>query len=516
MKIWLTRLALGLVALVLLLIVGMVGTGFVLSRSHHPRFFAEIPPSPRLQIDDVTVVNPLNGSRTPGQSIVMERGRIITVMPTASMPDDPGVTHVKAAGTFAVPGFVNMHAHPLNFDDPSGPLAELLSEGVTGFRQMSGSDELLRRRREGKLSLGLDAPALLALPGPILTIFNAGSPQKVAKEIVRQKAEGADFVKMVLASPEVFYAALAAGRQVGIPVVGHLQPGTDAARASAEGFKSVEHLGPGDIIWTTCSSQEAALRADTSADPHLKAPPFNIPYAEDLMMPLLQRLLVNPAAYLGAKGAGRLQRALDTFDETKCRAYARQTVRDSTWQTPTLVRMRTQELMDDPAYVNDPGWKTMSPDRVKLFHQVFAKFESLPQSVRATFRQEYAQQLKLTKLFDEEGVHMLLGTDSAGTDPGQGFGQEVDQLADAGLSGLHILQMATVNAAEFLRRMSDMGTIAPGKLADVVLLDADPIADPRAMKRVHGVVRAGHYHSREDLDRLIQRVIDGHGSLRRD
>ncbi len=131
----------------------------------------------------------------------------------------------------------------------------------------------------------------------------------------------------------------------------------------------------------------------------------------------------------------------------------------------------------------------------------------------SAFREAYRRQLALTKLFSEAGVPMMAGTDGSGQAPGQSLAQEFDVLAKAGLSPLKILQMTTLDPARFLGRTSHMGSVAPGGDADLVLLDADPIASVQNMHRIAGVVRADIYHSRQDLDALAARVAAGHGYL---
>jgi hypothetical protein len=135
---------------------------------------------------------------------------------------------MDATGKYAVPGYNNMHVHVLDKENSSALLALMLTEGVTGFRQMSGSPELLEQRRNGTLPIGKEAPALLAMPGSVLTPFNAGSVSSTYALIEQQKREGADFVKVALVSPEVFFAAIAQAKRVGLPALGHLQEGVDA------------------------------------------------------------------------------------------------------------------------------------------------------------------------------------------------------------------------------------------------------------------------------------------------
>jgi hypothetical protein len=128
----------------------------------------------------------------------------------------------------------------------------------------------------------------------LLTPFNAGSADAVVEEIRRQKTQGADFIKVGMVPPEVFFVALEEGRKQGIALLGHLQEGTDALDATAAGFRSVEHLGPGSTVWICCSDDEAELRADSYRREVIKAPPFKIPFLETLVMKKLGKMLINP------------------------------------------------------------------------------------------------------------------------------------------------------------------------------------------------------------------------------
>jgi cytosine/adenosine deaminase-related metal-dependent hydrolase len=276
----------------------------------------ELPIAGKLQLDGVTIVDTHDGRLTPGMSIVMDKGRIVNITPTSDVVKDPSVLSIDAAGKFGVPGFNNMHMHVIDQADSSSVLAIMLADGVTGFRQMTGSPELLEERRDGTLPIGKDAPELLVMPGSLLTPFNVGSTDRVIDEIRQQKNQGADFIKVGLVSPDVFFAAIAEGKRVGLPVLGHLQEGVDAARASREGFRSIEHLGPGDSIWIGCLTEEVVLLADAVQHPTMKTPLFRVPaFVQKMLMKHLQKRLINPAAFDDAAYIVRLQRAFDTYSE---------------------------------------------------------------------------------------------------------------------------------------------------------------------------------------------------------
>ncbi|WP_242140957.1 amidohydrolase family protein [Sphingomonas sp. TREG-RG-20F-R18-01] len=467
-----------------------------------------------LHIAGVTVVDPRNGRKSPSMTIVCRLGRIVAVLPTGPAPVASSVERVDATGLFAVPGYNDMHSHVLELDDPSGSLALMLAEGVTGFRQMSGSPALLARRRAGTLPIGRAAPQLLQTPGSILTPFNAGSPDAVREEVRKQKGQGADFIKMGFANPDAFFAALEEGRRIGIPVLGHLQEGTDPVEATAAGFHSIEHLGPGSTVWVRCSDDEAELRAESYRREVIKLPPFKIPFMEQIIMKRFGRMLVNPSAFSKEEDVDRLGRAVAGFREDKAGEMASRFVADGSWQCPTLVRIRTQTFADDAQYERDEMLEYLPRKSVRQWREVTQVWKARPDRVRRTYRETYPRQLQLTKLLFEAGVKMIVGTDGGSyLGPGLTLKQEFEELSDAGITPLEILRMATINAADYLGRSDEIGVIESGYKADFVLLDADPLLRVENLHSIAGVVRGGFHFPRRDLDDMKARVARGNGYL---
>lgn len=129
---------------------------------------------------------------------------------------------------------------------------------------------------------------------------------------------------------------------------------------------------------------------------------------------------------------------------------------------------------------------------------------------RNTLRQEMDLEFRLVRLFGEAGVDMLTGTDYGGAlvVPGVALHQEFDLLAQAGLSALKVLQMATLDGARFLGRESEMGTVDVGKRADLVLLERNPLDRVANLHGIAGVMRSGRYYARQALDAMKQEVAE--------
>ncbi len=461
---------------------------------------------PTLLLDGGTIVDPRDGT-TADVSIRIQGGCIVEVSPGRAADRDSAADRIDAAGKFIVPGYNDMHSHALNLSDPSGSLALMLAEGVTGFRQMSGSPDLLQRRRDNALRIGPAAPALLQTPGAILTPLNAGSVRAAAAEIRRQHAQGADFVKVVMADPDVFMAAVDEAVAVGIPILGHLQEGVDAVAAARAGFRSVEHLGPGSSVWASCSTVDEELRSEACQRPRVKTPPIKIPFLERIVAWRMQQVLVNPAAFSKPVDVARIQRALDTYDVDKAAAVAAELAHHGTWQVPTLVRLRSMQYAGADEYERDELLAYLPTKNVKRWRKVTKKFQALSDEARATYRALYPRQLSLAKLFADHGVPMMTGTDGGSMmAPGLTLRQEFAELNKAGLTARKILQMTTVNPARYLGRQDTMGTVAPGRDADLVLLNTNPLDAVENLHDISAVVRAGNYYSAAELTALKARV----------
>ena len=458
-----------------------------------------------LLLTHVTIVDTHTGKLMPNMSVAINGGKI-TKIGAASMLAAKGTAHsVDLKGKFLVPGYWEMHAHPIDSPDRADNLTLMLANGITGFRQMSGSDALLAERKNGALMPPSDVPELLAMPGSILLRGNAATVPMAIAEVDKQKAEGADFIKTIDVTPPVFFAALDEATKDGLLYDGHLSPGVDAVKASEAGMRVIEHLGPMETILIGCSTDEAAIRQAMAARA-ANAPPA--PAATSLNKaatsdPVLMRQMGDPTSL------ARTKHIIDTYSEDKCRKVAQVFAAHRTWQVPTLIRERTSEFGDDPIYRNDPNLRYVGPSTRQLWESVAQQFSAkMGPAERDTLKQFYALQLKTAKLFADSGVPMLAGSDFGGIWLVAGFSlhQEFDQLAEAGLTPLQVLQMTTLDGAKLLGREARAGIVDEGKDANLVVLDANPVQSVQNLHKIFAVVRGGQFYSRDALDGLKQKV----------
>lgn len=467
----------------------------------------------RTIIRGTTVVDVRTGSLQPEMDVAIEGGRIAALTVTNQIRPDTTARVVEAQGTYTVPGFCDMHAHPLDRRNPEPALRLMLTTGVTAFRQMSGSPRLLASRAAGQMLLPADGAALVTMPGEILWGLNAGTEEAAVRTVRKQADGGADFIKVAMVNAPVFFAAQTEAARLGLTTVGHLPVGIDVRAASDGRMRSIEHLGlPSVGVVAACCDHEADIQHAAVRRGNLALPPIaSIPFAErllnSLMTRMVDRIVINPLLLARPADAELVAEADRTFNLDKARILARTLASDGTWQCPTLIRLRTQQFFDDPLYEEQPENRYASHQTLRRWRKAARKYGSRPHLLRTAYQHLYERQLTMVRIFDEEGVNMLAGSDASGSGweiPGFALHREFEQLAAAGLTPLRILQMATINAAEFLGRTATMGTVEPGKDANLVLLGENPTASVSNLHQIVGVVRAGQHYSAAALARIAE------------
>jgi len=194
-----------------------------------------------------------------------------------------------------------------------------------------------------------------------------------------------------------------------------------------------------------------------------------------------------------------------SFDPATAQSLFAQFVKSGTWQCPTLTLLRAQ--IDDPLPPDDPRLKYLSKDvRAKWEAGYYRHFPPEPRAAMAKLtKAEFDESMRIVGLMYRAGVPILAGTDAMNPSffPGFSIHDELAPLVDAGLSPLAALQAATRNAAQFMGQIDSRGTIEAGKIADLVLLDADPLADIHNTRSVRAVVLKGKVYQRESLNAML-------------
>ena len=177
------------------------------------------------------------------------------------------------------------------------------------------------------------------------------------------------------------------------------------------------------------------------------------------------------------------------------------------WQCPTVIN----SVGTAADFVNDPGLPFWLRASVEGWRRTAVTRLEAPDSAQRAFEERVARRLGLIKRLFDAKVPLLAGTDApAGHDlvPGTSLHRELQLFVRAGLTPLEALQTATLNPAVFFGKTAEWGAVAPGRIADLVVLSRNPLVDIANTRSIVAVVADGRYHSPRELDGLRLRIME--------
>jgi imidazolonepropionase-like amidohydrolase len=445
------------------------------TRSVVPVVERDRPASGVLAIVGVTVVDPSGTSeRLPGQTVIVQNGRITAMGRSSAVAVPAGARRIDGTGRFLIPGLWDMHVHFMNAGVTALPT--LVAHGVTSVREMGGFLDSTRawqaRMRNGSLigphiftSGGmLENPRYLAgvrerdarlggrLAPRVLPYRTGIAGEADARRVVDSLvALEVDFVKYrTVDSPASLFAIIRAAHRAGLKVAGHSPFVVSVDVAADSGLDDVEH-------------------------------------------------------------------ALGILDTAVRGRVARTFAAHGTWYTPTLVVSRAVTFTGDSANAqifgpragSDPRLAYASPWLLSWWRmQVDERMADTSTASNLAARRNLAASMQDIRAFAAAGVRILAGTDAGSVliYPGFSLHEELALLVEAGLSPRQALWSATAGPAQFAGMADSVGSIAVGRVADLVLLDGDPLADIANTRRIRAVIQRGRAYGRATLDSLLAGV----------
>lgn len=423
-------------------------------------------------IRNCAVLDVARGVMLPEQTVVLQGGKIRAVGPREAVETPPGASTVEARGKFLIPGLIDAHVHlvhVLDFARVTGDevLPLFLAAGVTSVRDIG--DEIVaetlverfatafpeRSPRIFKCSPLIDAdpPYHHDIGRPVT------DPAKVPAFVDEMAGWGVTSLKIYVGTPrEVGRVVIAEGHKRGLKVAGHL--GRYAAQdAVADGIDVLEH------IWSVFD--------------------YIIP-PED------------------PRRSG--YRATLDLDNPRAKALIADLVRHKTMVDPTLAVFRGILLNDLSEYREHPDNALMPARLLRRWNGPSGRSSLTPETLAAR-RGEFVKYQELTGKLHRAGVKLLAGTDAPEpfVPPGTSLHQELEMLVESGLSPAEALRCATQNNAEALGQADRLGSITPGKTADLVLLDADPLQRISNTRAIAKVFRGGLVVEPAELLKLVPR-----------
>ena len=422
-------------------------------------------PARALVIKNVTVIDVIRAAARPHMTAVISGDRIATLGEAGKVATPKDALVVDGTGKFLIPGLWDMHVHLTMFGETALPL--LIAQGVTSVRDMGGDFAQVKLLRERIAAGALLGPRVKAA-GPILEsarfIASIGDKEIAAQRIGVSSASeatqavasiarlGPDFIKIrTNASRESYLAIAAEAKRVGLPLVGHAPRGVSLIEVSDAGQRSIEHglgFGLNDANYSEAQWKEIAERFIKN-DTHL-VPTFIA--ARGIVETPDQEVMAVIDDTNGARDERRNYIPPAVIDRWRRRMEARKL------ETPT-----------DPAN----GAKT-----------------------RQGFRLLY-----------QAGVKFMTGTDLPArlVYPGWSVHEELELLVQrVGMTPMEALQSATRTPAEFFGMADSLGAVEKGKIADLILLEANPLEQISNTKKIFAVIVGGRYYDKAARQKMIE------------
>lgn len=391
---------------------------------------------------------------------------------------------VNGKGKFLIPGLWDMHVHTV---DPAY-LNLFIINGVTGIRDMGGAatninngcesinHEILMNWRKNIRAGVLMGPRML-ISGPVVsntgwpTSINIKTPEDARNAVAKLKGAGVDFIKVYEAIPLEAYKTLAMeAKAVGLSIAGHVPMETvSLVEASNAGQRSIEHIRDPLLTLFTDDREELLqfFRNDNWS-------------AKDIEWGLKQ------------------------FEQGGAVIAAFK--KNQTWLVPTLTVESVKVNIRDKNFVEDTTRELLPLSVQQGFKDYVTKKLALSDKDRKSDSLWWITQKLLVKRMHKEGIPLMAGTDCAceGGIPGYSIHKELELFVDAGFTPVEALQTATINPIKFLKMTDSLGTVDVGKIADLVILDRNPLENISATRSIFAVIVNGQLISKKRIDKIKQ------------
>ncbi len=426
------------------------------TRAHEQRIaaaHAHRPPAAGLAYTNARVLDVERGRWLAGHTVLVAGDAIKAVGPTGKVAIPAGAEVIDLAGRALVPGLVDMHAH-LGGSDAVLSIAS----GVTTVRDVGNEPDKLddyKRRFDAGAAVGPHVVRFGFIEGrnekaaaSTVTAETVDEAKAAVDFFVKRGYEGVKIYNSV--RPELVPVIAAAAHARGLQVTGHIPVHMLAHEAVKAGYDGIEHV---NMLFLNFFATHETDTRDTTRFTLVgdRAPAFDL----------------------------RSKPVLDFFALLR----KRRTVID-----PTLAAFEDLFVAEQGTIV--PGLEHIVA-RLPVMTARRFKMGGLPTTSdpqRAQYRAAYGKLLEMVKALHDAKITLVLGTDHIG---GLMLHHEMALFARAGIPAAAILQMATIGAARVMRTDGKVGTIAPGRRADLVVIDGDPLADIQAIRAVVSTMRAG-------------------------
>ncbi|MDB4970238.1 MAG: amidohydrolase [Myxococcales bacterium] len=403
------------------------------------------------------LIDGTGAAAVPDAVIVYEGDRILAAGPRATTPVPPGARRVEVQGKTVIPGLWDMHAHIEQVEQS----AAYLAAGVTTVRDLGNIMEFIIAIRDA-VDSGRGIGPRVIVDGLVdstakmgLGTLRVDSEADIAPMIERLvKAHCAELKIYSSLKPSLVAPLAAEAHRRGLRVTGHVPEGMDLLEAIDAGFDGVNHLT--SVLSLVFPKNETERRK------------------------------------LSREQGRRLIRDLDLKSPVMERMFARLAER-KTLVDPTMALF---ELFSYPA----AELARREPGLAKMPRELRGNYQGIDAENAAWGDARFKKYVAILREMHRRGVPIVAGTDQSVI--GHSLHRELEIYVSAGFTPMEALQSATLVPARALKLDAELGTIAAGKRADLLVLDGDPLVDIRNTRTISLVIARGRSYRPADLWRL--------------
>jgi Amidohydrolase family len=442
-------------------------------------------------IKNVNIVDVETGAIMLNQDVAIRANRIERIFPHDANSVE-AKTVIAGKNQFLIPGLWDMHAHMMREKWYVSQMPLLRANGITGFREMWGDLEIAKSVRSQIEKDSLPYFRFVA-SGHILDgekpFWGGSIPVKtedraiqIIDSLINEKV---DFIKVYsFLTPKVFQAIANHCKEKNIPFAGHVPHRVWLSEASKAGMASMEHLY--GFLIEACSNSDSAMALMQQS-----AIAFEKGNKTD-------RKRINHLFY---------SLVLENFAEEKLRETAKTLRTNNTYIVPTLVTLRGEYFTNDSSFTNDPRLKFMSKETLDYWK------ETTENDIRVNTEVDWQHKRKrweierqIMRILISEKVPIMAGTDADNpyAFPGFSLHDELALYVECGMTTLEALRSATIIPIEFLGMTDSLGTVKEGKLADLVLLEANPLVDIKNTSKINAVIANGKLYDRDYIKTVLR------------
>ena len=448
-------------------------------------------------IENVGVIDPIDGLEL-NMSVVIKENKILDIFKTREIVLSPKNKVHKGTNKFIIPGLWDSHIHFAFEKDLATSMPNLfLYHGITSLRDTGGEFDFVNKFKQEAIS-NPKTKSRVKIAGPLIdgkfNVYDGSNiyfPKLSIQNIDNNQLERnvrllidkkVDFLKAYeMLSPAQFKILSNLAKENNLKLTGHVPLSMSVIEASNLGLNSMEHLRNLELSMTEISEKLFQER---------------------------KNLLLNKSSIKGSElrsliHSKQRMKSINDLDSIKINNVIDALIKNDVWQIPTLILYKNfaNKTFKNPDYLQ---FLNLLPEERK--EEWIKKINAIDNVISKDVVEYTVWSKKMVDFMHDRGISFMAGTDTpiGFLIPGLSLHQEIQELHESGLSELEAIQTATINPAKYFNLENSLGRIKSGFIADLIILDKNPLESISNTKSIHAVIKEGHLMNRSYLDSLMK------------